>query len=211
MRLDQLRQNYHDEGLDPATLGADPLAALARWLEDALAAGMIEPNAMTLATADADGRVAARMVLLKGLADGGAVFYSNYDSRKGHDLRTNPQAALCFWWDKLERQVRLEGRVERLSEADSLAYFRRRPYGSQLAALASDQSRPLADRSVLEARAAELRARYPEGSVPRPASWGGYRLVPDRVEFWKGRRDRLHDRLVYTRTPDGWQVARLYP
>ncbi len=186
MDLDRLRQDYDDVELDPATLGPDPLPVLERWLEDALAVGMLEPNAMTLATADEHGRVAARMVLLKGLSEAGAVFYSNYDSSKGQDLNSNPQAALCFWWDKLERQVRIEGRVERVPEADSEAYYRSRPYGSQIAALASDQSRPLAQRSDLETRTAELKAAYPEGvSVPRPRGWGG----PRRSVRWRNTRD----------------------
>lgn len=213
MHLEQLRQAYDDVGIEPGALGNDPLLALAGWLQDAEAAGMMEPNAMTLATADRRGRVTARMVLLKGLTPRGAVFYSNYDSRKGHDLAENPRAALCFWWDLLERQVRLEGTVERLDEVDSTTYFHSRPYGSQVAAAASDQSRPLADRSVLEARTADLRARYPEGDgpVPRPPQWGGSLVVPDRIEFWKGRRDRMHDRLAFVRDGDTWEVTRLYP
>lgn len=213
MHLDQLRQSYDDVGLEPDSLGNDPLRALAGWLQDAEAAGMMEPNAMTLATADRHGRVSARMVLLKGLTERGAVFYSNYDSRKGQDLAENPRAALCFWWDVLERQVRVEGTVERLDAAASTAYFHSRPYGSQIAAAASDQSRPMADRSVLEARFAALRARYPEtdGPVPRPPQWGGSLVVADRIEFWKGRRDRMHDRLAYVLDGGNWQITRLFP
>ena len=213
MRLDQLRRAYDDVGLEPEALGDDPLLALGAWLADARAAGMVEPNAMALATADADGRVSARMVLLKGLTERGAVFYSNRGSRKGLDLAANPRAALTFWWDVLERQVRVEGVAEPVDAATSDTYFHSRPYGSQLAAAASEQSRPLADREELEARVGTLRARYAEGGapIPRPEDWGGFLVVPDRMEFWKGRRDRMHDRIEFRRDGDAWLVQRLYP
>lgn len=213
MRLDQLRRAYDDVGLEPEALGDDPLLALGAWLADARAAGMVEPNAMALATADSEGRVSARMVLLKGLTERGAVFYSNHGSRKGLDLTANPRAALTFWWDVLERQVRVEGVAEPVDAATSDAYFHSRPYGSQLAAAASEQSRPLADREELEARVGALRARYPEGGapIPRPEAWGGFLVVPDRMEFWKGRRDRMHDRIEFRRDGDAWLVQRLYP
>jgi pyridoxamine 5'-phosphate oxidase len=172
---------------------------------------MREPTSMALATADAEGRPSVRMVLLKGLASDGFRFFTNYESRKGRDLAANPQAALCLWWDRLERQVRAEGRVERLSREDSERYFRSRPRGSQIGASASPQSRPLADRFELEKRVAELEARHPEEDLPLPDFWGGYLLIPERVELWQGRESRLHDRFEYRREGAGWRIVRLAP
>jgi pyridoxamine 5'-phosphate oxidase len=211
MGADAPRKSYRFGRLEPSDLDPDPLRQLEAWLRDALDAGLPEPNAMTLATADASGRVSARMVLLKGIVDAGLEFYTNYGSRKARDLEANPQAAACFWWDRLERQVRLEGGVARLSEEASRAYFTSRPYGSQLAAWASQQSQPVASRAALEERFAEVRERFPEGEVPLPPFWGGYRLVPERVEFWQGRENRLHDRVEYRTTEVGWEVGRLFP
>ncbi|MEJ2287572.1 MAG: pyridoxamine 5'-phosphate oxidase [Deinococcales bacterium] len=211
MAADAPRKSYRRGRLEPSDLDPDPLRQLEAWLRDALASGLPEPNAMTLATADASGRVSARMVLLKGIVDGGLEFYTNYASRKARDLEANPQAAACFWWDRLERQVRLEGGVTRLPEAASRAYFASRPYGSQLAAWASEQSRTVASREALEERFAEMRARFPEGEVPLPPAWGGYRLMPERIEFWQGRENRLHDRLLYRPIEGGWKVERLFP
>ncbi|MEJ2292489.1 MAG: pyridoxamine 5'-phosphate oxidase, partial [Deinococcales bacterium] len=208
---DPPRREYGRGPLDPAAMDPDPLRQLEAWLRDAVDAGMLEPNAMTLATADPAGRVSARMVLLKEIAGGGLEFYSNYASRKGRDLAANPLAAACFWWDALTREVRVEGRVEKLPPETSRAYFATRPYGSQLAAWASHQSRPLSSRAELEERFEAMRARFREGEVPLPPTWGGYRLLPVSVEFWQGRENRLHDRVVYRSREGGWEAERLYP
>jgi len=193
-----------------ADLLPDPLAQFQRWLDDARTAGMIHPTAMTLATVDADGRPSARVVLLKGL-DQGFCFYTHYDSRKARALAAHPRAALTFWWDRLERSVRVEGVVEKLSREMSERYFHSRPRGSQIGALTSHQSRVVANRAELETRLAENAARYPEGEVPYPRDWGGYRLRPQRIEFWQGRDNRVHDRLVYRRDGGNWRVERLEP
>jgi pyridoxamine 5'-phosphate oxidase len=172
---------------------------------------MIEPTAMTLATVDASGRPSARIVLLKGVDEQGFRFYTNYRSRKGEALAARPQAALVFWWETLERQVRVEGRVEMLDEATSDAYFARRSRASRIGAHASPQSRVIADRGELERRVADVEARFADREVERPEHWGGYRLQPRLIEFWQARRSRLHDRLRYTRHDDGWQIDRLAP
>jgi len=211
MPADAPRKSYRQGSLDRADLDDDPLRQLEGWLRRAADAGLSEPNAISLSTVDATGRVSSRMVLLKGIAGGGLEFYSNYESRKGRDLEAHPQAAACFWWSRLERQVRLEGGVARLSEAVSDAYFASRPYGSQIAAWASQQSRPVEGREELERRFESMAARFPEGRVPRPPTWGGYRLTPERVEFWQGRENRLHDRFVYLASGDGWRIERLFP
>lgn len=211
MTLDAPRRSYGRAHLDESDLDPDPLRQLRSWLEDALATDFYEPNAMTLATADASGRVSARMVLLKGVEGGGLEFYTNYGSRKGRDLAVNPRAAAVLYWDRLERQARAEGRVVRLSVEASRAYFATRPYGSQIAAWASEQSRPLADRAALEERFAAFEARFPPGEVPLPPGWGGYRLLPERLEFWQGRENRLHDRIVYRAAESGWTRERLFP
>lgn len=203
--------DYLQHTLTESDAGDDPCALFARWLADAEAAGLREPSAMTLATVDAAGQPSARMVLLRDFGPAGFTFYSNYHSRKGAELAANPQAALCFWWAELERQVRAEGRVVRLSAAESDAYFAGRARGSQLAATASPQSQPVPDRAWLEARLAELTNHLADQSVPRPAHWGGYRLVPAALEFWQGRLHRLHDRLRYQRVAEGWQRERLAP
>jgi pyridoxamine 5'-phosphate oxidase len=197
--------------LDESALDRDPLAQFTRWLEEARAAGMIEPTAMALATATREGRPSVRIVLFKGLESGGLTFYTNYESRKGSELADNPHAALVFWWDKLERQVRIEGRVERLPHEQSRAYAESRPRASQLSAYASKQSRVVASRAELEARFAMAEKRFGGLPVPLPAHWGGYRLRPESFEFWQGRRDRLHDRLVYRSAVDGWRIERLEP
>ena len=204
--------HYPQTGLAEGDLDPDPIAQFQRWFAAAEAAGLLEPTAMTLATATPDGRPSARMVLLKQVDAGGFVFYSNYGSRKAEELAANPRAALVFWWAALMRQVRVEGRVERTSRERSAAYFQTRPAGSRLGAWASEQSRVLPDRAALDRRVAELTARFAGGDIPLPPFWGGYRLVPDAVEFWQGRPDRLHDRLRYRRgAAGGWTVERLAP
>ena len=206
-----MRREYTREALAEADVDADPVVQFGRWFEQAEEAGLLEPTAMTLATATPDGRPSARMVLLRGFDERGFCFYSNYESRKGVELAANPRAALVFWWGELERQVRIEGPVAPTSRAESEAYFHSRPPGSQLSAAASPQSRVIQDRAVLERRVAELAADSADGQVPLPDFWGGYRLTHEVVEFWQGRPNRLHDRLRYRRAGDGWKIERLAP
>jgi pyridoxamine 5'-phosphate oxidase len=207
-----LRQEYRLKALREDEVAADPLAQFTRWFDEALAALVPEPNAMTLATVAPDGRPAARIVLLKGFDAGGFDFYTNTESRKGRELAATPYAALVFWWPLLERQVRIEGAVVPVPEALADAYFQTRPRESQLGAWASPQSQPLDDRAVLEQRLADVTARYEGQAVPRPPRWGGYRVVPTCIEFWQGRPGRLHDRLCFQRQDDGsWSLERLAP
>ena len=208
-----LRQNYTLAGLSEADLDSNPIQQFNLWFEQALAADLIEPNAMTLATATADGKPSARIVLLKGVSERGFVFYTNYDSQKGRQLIANPYAALVFHWDKLERQIRIEGKVEKLSSAESLEYFHSRPKASQLGAWTSNQSQVIANREVLEQKLASLQAQHSdEATIPLPEHWGGFRVVPNRLEFWQGRPSRLHDRLLYDLEADGsWSISRLAP
>jgi len=194
-----------------AEVDADPLAQFTAWLADAEAAGIRLPEAMILATATAAGVPSARTVLFKGLDDGGFAFFTNYESRKARELAENPVAALLFYWAGLGRQVRIEGEVERIPDTESDAYFRTRPYGSRIGAWASPQSEPIESRQALERRVGELEARFADGDVPRPPFWGGFRLVPDALEFWQHRENRLHDRIRYRRAPDGWTIERLAP
>ena len=208
-----LRQNYTLAGLSEADLDADPLKQFGVWFQQALDADLIEPNAMTLATATPDGKPTARIVLLKGVNQGGFVFYTNYESQKGQQLIANPYAALVFLWDKLERQIRIEGEVEKLATEESEAYFHSRPKASQLGAWASAQSRVITNRQVLEQQLADLETKYKgDATIPLPEHWGGFRVIPNRIEFWQGRPSRLHDRLIYDLQADGsWQIARLSP
>ncbi len=196
-----------------SAIDRDPFAQFSGWLRQAKDAGMREPTAMTLATVDANGRPSARVVLLKDIAQGGLCFYTNYESRKGAALAANPYAAATFWWDIFERSVRFEGRVQKLPVAMSDEYFHSRPRGSQLGALCSAQSHSIASRAALEASLAASAATVGEGEVPLPAFWGGYLLVPDRIEFWQGRDNRLHDRLLFTRSTEAesWTLTRLQP
>jgi pyridoxamine 5'-phosphate oxidase len=190
----------------------DPIVQFGRWYREAEEAGLFQPDAMTLATATADGVPSARMVLLKGFDERGFSFFTNFDSRKARELDENPRAALVVYWAELRHQVRVTGRVERLSRDESEAYFRTRPHGSRLAAWASRQSRVIPSREVLEDEYRRLEAEYAEGGVPLPPFWGGFRVVPDSVELWMGRPNRLHDRLRYSRRPDGsWAIERLAP
>jgi pyridoxamine 5'-phosphate oxidase len=190
----------------------DPILQFRNWLKQATEAGIPEPTAMTLATTGAAGQPSARIVLLKDASEDGFVFYTNYESRKGQELAANPRAALVFYWPQLERQVRITGEVVKTSRSESEAYFHTRPRGSQLAAWASGQSSVIPDRDVLEARVKVLEAKYAGTKVPLPPNWGGYRLRPESIEFWQGRPNRLHDRLRYSRGPDGgWTIERLAP
>ncbi|MVW70088.1 MULTISPECIES: pyridoxamine 5'-phosphate oxidase [unclassified Bordetella] len=210
MSVSDLRQSYEKNVLLEETASASPLAQFTQWFEEALTAKVPEPNAMTLATVDANGQPSARTVLIKGFDEKGFTFFTNYDSRKGQDLKSNPRAALLFFWQALERQVRIEGVIEKVSPEESDAYFHSRPLGSRLGAWASEQSKPIT-RAELEARELAFRERY-GNEPPRPPHWGGYRLVPHAFEFWQGRPSRLHDRLRYL--PDGqggWVRDRLSP
>ncbi|WP_019946724.1 pyridoxamine 5'-phosphate oxidase [Hymenobacter aerophilus] len=213
-QLADLRQTYSQRTLTEADVRPEPVAQFRAWLDEALAARLDEPTAMNLATVDAAGQPAARIVLLKGLPhDEGFLFYTNYDSRKGRELAVSPLAALTFFWPGLERQVRIEGRVEKVSEEESTEYFQSRPRSSQVGAWASPQSQPIASREALEALEHEIEAQFAgQQPLPRPPHWGGYLLRPHRVEFWQGRPSRLHDRIVYERTATGqWQLNRLAP
>lgn len=204
------RRGYTNPPLDPAVLADDPLIEVASWIAAATAAGVAEPNAMTLATVDAAHRPSVRVVLLRGL-DHGLVFFTNYDSRKGADLATNSAAAAVLCWLELARQVRVAGTCTRVSDAESDRYWESRPAGSRLVSAASPQSRVITDAAELDGRIDDLRRRHPDGRVPRPAHWGGYRLRPDTVEFWVGRPDRRHARIRYRRGDTGWITERLAP
>lgn len=199
------------EGLSESEVSADPFEQFQCWLDDAIQAGIGEPYAMTLATADRSGKPSARMVLLRGLDARGFSFFTHYDSRKGEELADNPRAALVFFWNELHRQVRVEGAISQVSSAESDAYFQTRPRGSQLSAWASRQDHVIAGRSVLEERMRQLEQQHQGQPVPRPPYWGGYRLVPEVIEFWQSRLNRLHDRLRYQRTAGGWRIERLSP
>lgn len=211
MSLAHLRKEYSHASLSEDDADPDPIKQFAKWFDEAINAKILEPNAMSIATATATGRPSSRIMLIKEFNERGFVWFSNYASRKGQELLENPYAALLFHWVELERQVRIEGRVERISAAESEAYFQSRPLKSRLGANASSQSHPIANRQALEERFAEVEKQYGE-HPPRPEQWGGYRLVPDALEFWQGRSSRFHDRILYTRLADGnWLRQRLQP
>ncbi|MFM1848328.1 MAG: hypothetical protein RL417_1802 [Pseudomonadota bacterium] len=210
-RFSALRKEYAQKSLCENEVAADPVEQCERWLGEAAQRGLTEPNAMVLATVSPEGQPSARTVLLKGLDQRGLVFFSNYTSRKGREIAGNSRVALLFLWAELERQIRVEGVAERLPESESDRYFAARPRGAQLSAHASEQSAPIADRGLLETRMSDLESRYGEGTIPRPQEWGGYLVVPASFEFWQGRRNRLHDRLVYTRGAGTWSISRIQP
>lgn len=200
-----MRAGLSEAGADP-----DPIVQFGNWFRDSVQANLPLPNAMTLATADGTGLPSARVVLLKGIEAGGFTFYTNYRSRKGRELEARPAACLVFLWSELERQVRIEGAVEKVAAADGDAYFATRPLGARLSAWASEQSEPVSSRSILEKKVGEMQHQFGE-TPPRPPHWGGYRVVPQAIEFWQGRADRLHDRLLYLRSGGGWRIERLAP
>ena len=212
VHIHQLRKNYQTIVLTKENAERNPFSQFRIWFDDALAAEFVEPNATCLATVDKQGEISSRMVLLKAFDEKGFVFFTNYRSRKAHELDDTHKAALNFWWDKLYRQVRVVGQAEKISGKESKAYFQTRPKGSQIGALVSEQSKVIESFAVLEEKFQRLQHRYRDRQVPCPEYWGGYRVVPDSFEFWQGRPDRLHDRLYYTRTSaDEWKIERLSP
>lgn len=211
MSIADIRKDYQQASLSETDVNSNPVEQFRIWFGQALQADDAEANAMSLATVNADGRPSNRIVLIKDFDQRGFCWFTNYDSAKGVDLAANPHAALLFFWTALERQVRIEGKIEKLSDEENDHYFHSRPLGSRQSANASSQSQPVASRAQLEQQLADVVARFGD-APPRPAHWGGYRLVPDRLEFWQGRSSRLHDRIVYTRSADGaWQISRLQP
>ncbi len=211
MSIADLRREYRLASLDIADVDPDPVAEFGKWLEQALRAEILEPHAMTLATASADGVPSARIVLLRGYDAAGFTFFTDYRSRKGRELADNPRAALVFYWPDLERQVRILGTVRKVSRDESEAYFSSRPHGSRIGAWASHQSAVLGSRQALEDAVREMLSQHPDADVPLPEHWGGYRVVPAEFEFWQGRESRLHDRLRYRRSGHTWRVDRLSP
>ncbi|HEX8607853.1 MAG TPA: pyridoxamine 5'-phosphate oxidase [Pedobacter sp.] len=209
--LQNLRQDYRVASLSESDVAADPILQFQKWFSDAVKAQLYEPNVMTLATADSDGKPSARIVLLKGFDEHGFVFYTNYESKKAHDLVENPQAALVFFWAELERQVLIEGIVSKVDREVSEAYFHSRPIGSQIGAIASPQSSVLTDRSILEDKVAALSKQYEGREIPKPDNWGGYLIEPKHIEFWQGRSSRLHDRISYDFVEGSWKINRLAP
>ena len=206
-----IRRDYQQAALDEDIVGDNPLAFFGKWFLEAQAAAVHEVNAMTLATVDAENKPHARIVLLKGLDEKGFVFFTNYDSAKGNQLDANPYAALVFFWQELERQVRVEGTVERISDEESDTYFHSRPEGSKLGAWASPQSQVIEHREILDVNYQDAATRFASGDIPRPRYWGGYRVIPTRLEFWQGRSNRMHDRITFIASADSWTRVRLAP
>jgi len=211
MDIADLRREYQYAGLSRKDLDPDPFRQFERWFIEARDAGLDNPNALSLATCSTDGMPSVRTVLLKAFDHRGFVFYTNYGSRKARDIEANPRAAMLFHWLELDRQVKIQGAVERVSSRESLAYFRSRPRGSQLGAWCSDQSRPIASRTLLEQAFESMKRKFRDGDIPLPDFWGGYRVIPERIEFWQGRENRLHDRFEYQKAGDGWEIRRLAP
>lgn len=209
--LQNLRQDYRVASLSENDVAANPFLQFKKWFSDAVEAQLYEPNVMTFATADSDGKPSARIVLLKGFDENGFVFYTNYESRKANDLVENPQAAAVFFWAELERQVRIEGIVSKIDKETSEAYFHSRPIGSQIGAIASPQSSVITDRTILEEKVSMLTAEYEGKVIPKPDNWGGYLIEPKRIEFWQGRSSRLHDRITYDFIEGSWKISRLAP
>ena len=209
--LGALRKEYSTRGIDREDLDDDPIRQFDRWFEEARSAGLHEPNAMSLATANASGELGIRTVLLKLYDARGFVFFTNYGSRKARDIAENAHVALLFPWIPLERQVKITGRAEKIATAESLRYFQSRPRGSQIGAWVRNQSQPLTSRQMLEGTFRKMQEKFREGKVPLPDFWGGYRVVPETIEFWQGRQNRLHDRFEYRRSGEGWDVRRLMP
>jgi len=211
MSISSIRKDYQLRSLSESDVHANPVEQFSQWWDEAIASEIVEVNAMTLSTITTGGRPSARIVLLKGFDEKGFVFYTNYDSDKGQQLDANPYASLVFFWKELERQVRIEGRCERVSPEESDEYFYSRPLGSRLGAWASPQSKVIEGREILDKNAAALLERYASGEVPRPMHWGGYRVVTDTIEFWQGRSNRLHDRIKYSHQNGAWKIERLAP
>ncbi len=211
LNIADIRQDYMLAALDEATAGDDPLLFFNRWFKEAEAAQITEINAMTLATASLNNTPHARIVLLKGLDDRGFVFFTNYDSDKGAEIAANPQVSLLFFWKELERQVRIEGTIEKVPQADSDSYFQSRPAGSRLGAWASPQSREIPHRNILDTNYSRYEQEFSGIDIPRPAHWGGYVVIPNRIEFWQGRSSRMHDRILFAKNNGGWGRSRLAP
>ncbi|MEQ9547987.1 MAG: pyridoxamine 5'-phosphate oxidase [Marinobacter sp.] len=211
MDISDMRRDFESEGLERDALDDNPIKQFHSWFDDARTAGILEPNAMSLATTGSDSMPDLRTVLLKYYDEQGFVFYTNYESRKARELAQNPKAALLFPWIALNRQVKIQGTVEKVSKAESLRYFSSRPRGSQVGAWVSEQSKAINSRGLLEQKVAEIKRKFSEGEIPLPSFWGGYRVIPERVEFWQGRPSRLHDRFEYVRQGDGWHIQRLQP
>lgn len=209
--IQKLREDYSQSSLDESDVDLNPIKQFKEWLDASIKAKLPEPNAMTLSTVDSDHKPHSRIVLLKGIEEESFIFYSNYASDKGKEMEVNPNVSLCFLWKELERQVRIDGTVKKISREDSEEYFKTRPIKSQIGALASDQSSVIGDRSELEKRFEELTTRYSTGNVPMPEHWGGYVVDPVDIEFWQGRRSRLHDRIKYTKEGKSWTIKRLAP